>query len=349
MVKTQPTPIIFHRPPSSARGFIARTFWLSVLALGVFLSFRPTHAASPDIQKIIADTNQQRIEQGQPKLRHQPQLDEAATQRATDMFQKQYFSHYAPDGTPPWSAFRQSGYQFSQAGENLAIDFSSVDSVVGVWMDSPTHRQNILSEKFADIGVAVVEGKYEGHQTIIIVQLFGRPVGVAALTKQVEKQKPATKNIPTTLSKDTIQKKTTVAPTPIQKKSEPAIVAPEITAPVTASPTPEPVAPTAEISAPIPSVMSPEGRSSPTLRFTIVEPSIMYSFRKIPAPMKNSWLVPTVLSSATSSPTRSNTVQQLVLAALIFDAGLLSLVAVLKPRSWHQTFSLFPQTSASAS
>jgi hypothetical protein len=41
------------------------------------------------------------------------------------------------------------------------------------WMASPTHRANILNEKYKEIGVAVKEGKINGHETILAVVMFG--------------------------------------------------------------------------------------------------------------------------------------------------------------------------------
>jgi hypothetical protein len=42
-------------------------------------------------------------------------------------------------------------------------------------MASPTHKQNILNERFQEIGVAVGSGKIHGATTTVIVQIFGKP------------------------------------------------------------------------------------------------------------------------------------------------------------------------------
>jgi uncharacterized protein YkwD len=49
----------------------------------------------------------------------------------------------------------------------------AASEVVGEWMDSPTHRANLLKGKYNEIGVAVVRGNYKGFDVIIIVQMFG--------------------------------------------------------------------------------------------------------------------------------------------------------------------------------
>ncbi|MFQ5541147.1 MAG: CAP domain-containing protein, partial [Candidatus Paceibacteria bacterium] len=43
------------------------------------------------------------------------------------------------------------------------------------WMDSPSHRANILNEHFTEIGIATAEGVYQGRQTTFVVQMFGAP------------------------------------------------------------------------------------------------------------------------------------------------------------------------------
>jgi hypothetical protein len=93
--------------------------------------------------------------------------------KGTDMLNRNYWAHVAPDGTEPWAFFINAGYKYRYAGENLARDFSSASSTVDAWMASPSHRENLLSNKYKDIGVAVVEGNLNGVDTTIVVQFFG--------------------------------------------------------------------------------------------------------------------------------------------------------------------------------
>jgi hypothetical protein len=80
----------------------------------------------------------------------------------------------------------------------LARDFADASSAVSAWMASPTHRENILSPKYKDIGISVVEGSLNGVDTTIIVQLFGTKLSgspqvapVAKTTSQQAFQSPA--------------------------------------------------------------------------------------------------------------------------------------------------------------
>jgi hypothetical protein len=92
------------------------------------------------------------------------------------MFKQQYFEHINPQGIGPGDLARQVDYIFISEGENLALgNFSDDQDLLTAWMDSPGHRANILNTKFEEIGVAVGQGMYEGRQTWLAVQEFGKP------------------------------------------------------------------------------------------------------------------------------------------------------------------------------
>ena len=140
---------------------------------------------SPD--EVIRLTNEKRISSGVPALTYNAQLATAAKAKGEDMLAKDYWAHVAPDGTQPWKFFNEVGYKYRYAGENLAKDFSSPQSAVEAWMASPSHKENLLSSKYNEIGIAVVEGDMNGVDTTIIVQLFGTRYtsSIAAVTSNV--------------------------------------------------------------------------------------------------------------------------------------------------------------------
>ncbi len=125
---------------------------------------------------VIVDlTNEERGIESKTYLKRNAMLDEAARLKAEHMAENQYFSHFSPDGTSPWYWFGEVSYQFAHAGENLAIHFSDSGAVVKAWMNSPLHRANIVNDNFTEIGVGTAKGKYEGYDTVYVVQLFGTP------------------------------------------------------------------------------------------------------------------------------------------------------------------------------
>ncbi len=126
---------------------------------------------------IIAQTNLQRQDNGNlPPLKENGQLDSAAAAKLQDLFQRQYFEHVSPDGKGPADLARDAGYAYLMVGENLALgNFGSDQELVDAWMNSPGHRANILRADFSEIGAAAAVGQYQGRETWIAVQEFGRP------------------------------------------------------------------------------------------------------------------------------------------------------------------------------
>ena len=126
---------------------------------------------SPD--EVVSLTNEKRTQAGLLPLSLNSTLSQAAQAKGADMLNKSYWAHVAPDGTQPWVFFTNFGYKYRYAGENLARDFSSASSAVEAWMNSPSHKENILSSKYKEIGIGVIEGNLAGVDTTIIVQFFG--------------------------------------------------------------------------------------------------------------------------------------------------------------------------------
>ncbi len=134
---------------------------------------------------IISLTNERRVAQGIQPVKENQLLSQAAAAKAQDMLNQNYWAHFAPDGKTPWQFISQSGYKYSVAGENLARDFDNASSVVVAWMNSPSHKQNLLDGSFTEIGVAVTEGNLNGVNGSLIVQMFASPANPSPI-KQVD-------------------------------------------------------------------------------------------------------------------------------------------------------------------
>lgn len=151
--------------------------------------------------EIVTLTNQEREKSKLPPLFENPILDRAAKLKAADMFTKDYWAHIAPDGVTPWHWFEKSGYNYLAAGENLAKDFNTSTGVVTAWMNSPTHRENILNGSFSEIGVTILNGKLAGEETTLVVQFFGRPqLATVAGTEPPQGSAPALTTAPASTS-----------------------------------------------------------------------------------------------------------------------------------------------------
>lgn len=129
--------------------------------------------------ELLVLTNEKRQEEGLAPLALNEKLSNAASEKAKDMIAKNYWAHNSPDGTTPWVFVRSSGYDYLYAGENLARGFVSSSEIVDAWMDSPGHRENILSGNYSDVGFAILDGELTGDETVLVVQMFGKTKSLA--------------------------------------------------------------------------------------------------------------------------------------------------------------------------
>lgn len=163
---------------------------ISVLKISLlpFFIYFPKSIFFAEITKsiLIHLTNQTRTSIGLPSLKENPKLVQAAYLKADDMIKKDYFSHQSPEGIWPWDWLKRVGYNYQLAGENLAIGFLDSEEVHRAWLNSPSHKANILNPNYQEIGIAVLKGDFEGNEAVIVVQLFGSP---KVLAKEVEKPK----------------------------------------------------------------------------------------------------------------------------------------------------------------
>lgn len=166
--------------------FLVGNFFISHIpqqyesVLGVSSSITP--------QELLVLTNSKREERGLPPLTLNSSLARAAEAKASDMFAKNYWAHIAPDGTTPWFFIRSSGYEYIHAGENLARGFSTSSDVVNAWMESPGHRDNMLSPHYKDIGFAIATGTLTGDETVLVVEMFGSAQGAS---QEITSQSPS--------------------------------------------------------------------------------------------------------------------------------------------------------------
>ncbi len=201
----------------------------------VFVVFDKTKflsAVLPGVLETLA--NEEREDLNVPPLKENPLLMQAAQMKAEDMAKNSYFAHTSPTGITPWYWFDQVGYRYVHAGENLAVNFSESSDVGKAWMNSPTHKANIIKKDYTEIGIGVASGVYQGRNTVFVAQLFGTPA-VAFQPSVPEAINPV---VPAT-----IQPNTTPSVNPTVKPT------PKPTTSPTPSPSPAPTTPTTVTSA----------------------------------------------------------------------------------------------------
>ena len=185
-----------------------------------------TNVSSSDVFTL---QNQQRVSNGLASLSYNSQLTAAAQAKARDMLAKDYWSHYAPDGTSPWDFITAAGYSYSTAGENLAKNFDTSTDVVQGWMNSAPHRANVLNSSFSDVGIAVMNGTLLGEQTTLVVTEYGAP-SIAAATPAPAPTQPAAST--PTPKQDASVAQTPALSQPTQLDAQPTPQAPQETSPV---------------------------------------------------------------------------------------------------------------------
>ncbi|MEK7497265.1 conserved membrane hypothetical protein [Candidatus Roizmanbacteria bacterium] len=152
-------------------------------------------ATDISIDKIYQLINEQRQKNNLPTLVLNSNLSLAAQRKAENMFTENYWSHYSPSGKTPWDFILGAGYKYEYAGENLAKNFLFSNGVVDAWMNSATHRDNLLKREYTEVGYAVVNGILNGEQTTLVIQELGKPMAGSFVPPSVEASE-ATQNIP---------------------------------------------------------------------------------------------------------------------------------------------------------
>lgn len=119
-------------------------------------------------------TNQARQNAHLKPLIWNPKLNQSAQYKCNDMVQRNYWSHYAPDGTSPYYFIEAVlGDNWRSGAENLANGYSSSKEVVAAWLNSPSHSASLLNNSYTDVGFGVCVGSNSEQAVAInVVQHF---------------------------------------------------------------------------------------------------------------------------------------------------------------------------------
>lgn len=188
-----------HKPRGVSDSAFARVYWPYlplVLIVGALLTFGAQagaiqaavtrhhtkvldYATSMSIGGLLADTNAARNANGVSSLTLNSQLDAAAQAQANDMAARNYWSHYTPEGSPPWVWVTNQGYSYQALAQNLAAGFTNEQATVDGWMGSPDHRTNMLNSIYTDVGFGSANNpnytSAGGGPMTIVVAFYGEP------------------------------------------------------------------------------------------------------------------------------------------------------------------------------
>jgi hypothetical protein len=185
------------------------------------------YATDMSVGGLLSATNSQRIASGVGSLALSGQLNSAAQAKANDMVARNYWSHTTPDGQEPWVFMDNAGYQYTKAGENLAYGFATSGDAVNGWVNSPSHKANMLDGAFSNVGFGFANGPNyngDGEQTVVVA-MYGTPQTLPATTQP---STPAPAPAP-------------AAPTPTPAPATPAPTTPTETQPEPTADKPAPI------------------------------------------------------------------------------------------------------------
>ena len=118
------------------------------------------------IHRVVELVNQERGKMSLAPLQLNSQLTQSAQWHSQDMVDHNFMGHKGSDGSSPFDRMHQAGYQFSNAGENIAAGYATAESVMDGWMNEQPdssghrgHRENILNPNFHDMGIGYAFGQ----------------------------------------------------------------------------------------------------------------------------------------------------------------------------------------------
>jgi uncharacterized protein YkwD len=135
------------------------------------------YATEMSQQSLLNATNSERTNNGKTTLKLNSTLSQAAQAKANDMTARNYWSHKTPEGQDPWVFFNKVGYSYLKAGENLAYGFTTSRDTVTGWMNSPSHRDNLLDPDFSEVGFGYANSSNynKAGQETVVVAMYGNP------------------------------------------------------------------------------------------------------------------------------------------------------------------------------
>jgi uncharacterized protein YkwD len=117
-------------------------------------------------RRVVELTNVERVAAGVGAVTALPELVQAAMIHVEDQRNKQCASgiltHVGTDGSRGVDRILRTGLDISRWGENIACGHTSPEAVVQGWMNSPTHRANLLDGRLTHIGIGIGQSDITG-------------------------------------------------------------------------------------------------------------------------------------------------------------------------------------------
>lgn len=143
-------------------------------------------SSNPLLNQVLTLVNRYRSQAKLKPLKLNAHLNESAQAHSQDMALNDFFGHKGFHGSTADERILAAGYNYAVVGENIAAGFATPEATVQAWMDSPSHRKNILHPMMKEMGVGfyLLENdtgniNYRYYWT----QDFGKPISRLAFRK----------------------------------------------------------------------------------------------------------------------------------------------------------------------
>jgi len=98
-----------------------------------------------------------------PPISWSENLAMAAYLHSEDMVLNNFFSHTGSDGSSAGERISRQGYPWRTYGENIAVGYPTVSSVIQGWLGSEGHCRNLMNPAFTEIGAGYAIGPFGGN------------------------------------------------------------------------------------------------------------------------------------------------------------------------------------------
>jgi uncharacterized protein YkwD len=134
-------------------------------------SGEPRVDESDPARALVELINHARAVAGLAPVARTPVLDRIAQEHSEDMVAEHFFGHVSPTKGDPAQRFRASGIRVGRSGENVGRAASALETH-RLLMDSPGHRDVILTPQFTHVGIGVVVEREATPPVLSITEEF---------------------------------------------------------------------------------------------------------------------------------------------------------------------------------
>lgn len=144
--------------------FLKPIYQISLIILVIISACKKVDQKNPDIEikeEILARLNDLRINgckcgtdimPAVKKVVWNVTLEKTAKAHATDMVNRNYFSHISPEGVPAIQRSRYQGYTGLSIGEVIARNYETVNEVIEGWKASESHCKAMMEPEYDEVG-----------------------------------------------------------------------------------------------------------------------------------------------------------------------------------------------------